>query len=155
MNNLTDDDKRTLRGWWFSVIFMGLVVGLIVFLAYVDIVKENRDILIGIIGMLTGSISSMLAVASGRDPAEVEQLKDELASKEADRAALIARLRDAHIHSQLKSDMLREFQTAIINQLAELRVANRTEEDVKLNQHVAEWLPETKQESTENKSSDT
>jgi hypothetical protein len=36
-----DDDKRTLRGWWFSVIFMGLVVGLIVFLAYVDIVKEN------------------------------------------------------------------------------------------------------------------
>jgi hypothetical protein len=34
-------------------------------------------------------------------------------------------------------------------------VANRTEEDVKLNQHVAEWLPETEQESTENKSSDT
>jgi len=151
----TDDDKRTLRGWWFSVIFMGLVVGLIVFLAYVDIVKENRDILIGIIGMLTGSISSMLAVASGRDPAEVEQLKDELASKEADRAALIARLRDAHINSQLKSDMLREVQTAIINQLADLRVVNRTEEDVKLNQHVAEWLPETEQESTENKSSDT
>lgn len=153
--NSSDDDKRTLRGWWFSVIFMGLVVGLIVFLAYVDIVKENRDILIGIIGMLTGSISSMLAVASGRDPAEVEQLKDDLATKEADRQALIARLRDAHINSQLKSDMLMEMQTAIINQLAELRVANRTEGDVQLNQHVAEWLPDTEQESTEQKSSDT
>ena len=151
----SDDDKRTLRGWWFSVIFMGLVVGLIVFLAYVDIVKENRDILIGIIGMLTGSISSMLAVASGRDPAEVEQLKEDLATKEADRQALIARLRDAHINSQLKSDMLMEMQTAIINQLAELRVANRTEGDVQLNQHVAEWLPDTEQESTEQKSSDT
>jgi len=151
----SDDDKRTLRGWWFSVIFMGLVVGLIVFLAYVDIVKENRDILIGIIGMLTGSISSMLAVASGRDPAEVEQLKDDLATKEADRQALIARLRDAHINSQLKSDMLMEMQTAIINQLAELRVANRTEGDVQLNQHVAEWLPDTEQESTEQKTSDT
>ncbi len=150
-----DDDKRTLRGWWFSVIFMGLVVGLIVFLAYVDIVKENRDILIGIIGMLTGSISSMLAVASGRDPAEVEQLKDDLATKEADRQALIARLRDAHINSQLKSDMLMELQTAMINQLAELRVANRREADVNLNQHVAEWLPDTEQESTEQKSSDT
>ena len=101
-----DEEKRTLRGWWFSVAFMLLVVGLIVFLAYVDIVKENRDILIGIIGMLTGSISSMLAVASGRDPAEVEQLKDDLAIKEADRQALIARLRDAHINSQLKRDML-------------------------------------------------
>lgn len=153
--NSSDDDKRTLRGWWFSVIFMGLVVGLIVFLAYVDIVKENRDILIGIIGMLTGSISSMLAVASGRDPAEVEQLKEDLATKEADRQALIARLRDAHINSQLKSDMLMEMQTAIINQLAELRVANRTEGDVQLNQHVAEWLPDTEQESTEQKSSDT
>lgn len=151
----SDDDKRTLRGWWFSVIFMGLVVGLIVFLAYVDIVKENRDILIGIIGMLTGSISSMLAVASGRDPAEVEQLKDDLATKEADRQALIARLRDAHINSQLKSDMLMELQTAMINQLAELRVANRTEGDVQLNQHVAEWLPDTEQESTEQKTSDT
>ena len=150
-----DDDKRTLRGWWFSVIFMGLVVGLIVFLAYVDIVKENRDILIGIIGMLTGSISSMLAVASGRDPAEVEQLKDDLATKEADRQALIARLRDAHINSQLKSDMLMELQTAMINQLADLRVANRREGDVSLNQHVAEWLPDTEQESTEQKSSDT
>lgn len=137
------------------MIFMGLVVGLIVFLAYVDIVKENRDILIGIIGMLTGSISSMLAVASGRDPAEVEQLKDDIATKEADRQALIARLRDAHINSQLKSDMLMEMQTAIINQLAELRVANRTEGDVQLNQHVAEWLPDTEQESTEQKSSDT
>ena len=151
----SDDDKRTLRGCRSSADIMGLVVGLIVFLAYVDIVKENRDILIGIIGMLTGSISSMLAVASGRDPAEVEQLKDDLATKEADRQALIARLRDAHINSQLKSDMLMELQTAMINQLADLRVMSRREDDVNLNQHVAEWLPDTEQESTEQKSSDT
>mgnify|MGYP003109558449 FL=1 len=150
-----DEEKRTLRGWWFSVVFMGLVVGLIVFLAYVDIVKENRDILIGIIGMLTGSISSMLAVASGRDPAEVEQLRDDLATKEADRQALIARLRDAHINSQLKSDMLMELQTAMINQLAELRVMNRSEGDVSLNKHVAEWIPDTEQDDTEQKDSDT
>ena len=150
-----DEEKRTLRGWWFSVAFMLLVVGLIVFLAYVDIVKENRDILIGIIGMLTGSISSMLAVASGRDPAEVEQLKDDLAIKEADRQALIARLRDAHINSQLKSDMLMELQTAMINQLPELRVMNRSEGDVSLNKHVAEWIPDTEQDDTEQKDSDT
>jgi len=150
-----DEEKRTLRGWWFSVVFMGLVVGLIVFLAYVDIVKENRDILIGIIGMLTGSISSMLAVASGRDPAEVEQLRDELATKEADRQALIARLRDAHINSQLKSDMLMELQTAMINQLAELRVMNREPDDVTLNKQVSEWLPNTEQDDTEQKDSDT
>ena len=53
------------------------------------IVEENRDILIGIIGMLTGSISSMLAIASGRDPSEVEELKDEVKvcfAKEATKA---------------------------------------------------------------------
>lgn len=144
--NIIDEEKRTVRGWWFSVIFMGLVVGLIVFLAKVEIVKENRDVLIGILGMITGSISSMIAVASGRDPAEVDELKDKLASQEADRAALIARLRDAHIHSQLKSDMLMELQTAMINQLADLRVESRSEEDVQLNSHVSEWLPDGEEE---------
>jgi hypothetical protein len=153
--NIIDEEKRTVRGWWFSVIFMGLVVGLIVLLAKVEIVKENRDVLIGILGMITGSISSMIAVASGRDPAEVDELKDKLASQEADRAALIARLRDAHIHSQLKSDMLMELQTAMINQLADLRVESRSEADVTLNSHVSEWLPDDTSEGEEEKPSDT
>ena len=89
--------EKARRGWWASVVFMLLIVSLIVFLTYVKIVDENRDVLIGIIGMLTGSISSMLAIASGRDPSEVEELKDKLASANADRQALISRLRDSQI----------------------------------------------------------
>ena len=104
--NSIDEEKRTLRGWWFSVVYMVLVMGLIWFLARVEIVEKNRDVLIGILGMITGSISSMLAIASGRDPAEVDELKDQLANQEADRAALIARLRDAQIGLQLKNDQL-------------------------------------------------
>ena len=62
---------KAKRGWWFSVFFMILVVGLILFLTYVEIVDKNRDVLVGILGMITGSISSMMAIASGRDPSEV------------------------------------------------------------------------------------
>ena len=56
--------EKARRGWWFSVFFMALVVGLILFLTYVEIVEKNRDVLVGILGMITGSISSMVAIAS-------------------------------------------------------------------------------------------
>jgi ribosomal protein S15P/S13E len=138
---MNEEDKKTKRGWWFSVIFLTLVMGLIVFLARVEIIEKNRDVLIGILGVLTGSISSMLAIASGRDPAEVDELKQELSKQEADRAALIARLRDAHIHSQLKSDQLMHLQLAMIKALTPLDVQVLTEDMVQLNEHVEEWLP--------------
>jgi hypothetical protein len=138
---MNEEDKKTKRGWWFSVIFLTLVMGLIVFLARVEIIEKNRDVLIGILGVLTGSISSMLAIASGRDPAEVDELKQELSKQEADRAALIARLRDAHIHSQLKSDQLMQLQLAMIKALTPLDVKVLSEDMVQLNEHVEEWLP--------------
>ena len=80
----TKSDKAK-RGWWASVVFMFCICELIYFLSTTKIVEENRDILIGIIGMLTGSISSMLAIASGRDPSEVEELKDELKEYKVDK----------------------------------------------------------------------
>ena len=60
--------EKAKRGWWFSVFFMILVVCLIMFLSFVEIQEKNRDVLVGMLGMLTGAISSMLAIASGRDP---------------------------------------------------------------------------------------
>jgi len=147
--NSIDEEKRTLRGWWFSVVYMVLVMGLIWFLARVEIVEKNRDVLIGILGMITGSISSMLAIASGRDPAEVDELKDQLANQEADRAALIARLRDAQIGLQLKNDQLMELQTEMIRQLAGLNVTIKREGGGELNPHVAQWLPNTEQENSD------
>ena len=110
--------EKARRGWWFSVFFMALVVGLILFLTYVEIVDKNRDVLVGILGMITGSISSMVAIASGRDPSEVEDLKDKLSSANADRAALIGRLRDAQIQMQILRDQQSELQQAVIDKLS-------------------------------------
>lgn len=136
---------KARRGWWFSVFFMILVVALIIFLSFVEIQQKNRDVLVGLIGMITGAISSMLAIASGRDPSEVEDLKDKLSSANADRQALIARLRDSQIQMQLLREQIFELQTAVINKLSlfanESPIKTKDESQVILDKHVEEWLP--------------
>jgi len=140
-------DMKAKRGWWFSVMFLLLIVGLILFLTYVKIVDENRDVLVGILGVITGSISSMVAIASGRDPSEVEELKDKLASANADREALIARLRDAQIQMQLKTDQLMELQAAVIDKLSmfsgQKPIKTRSVDQVILDPTVEEWIPKS------------
>ena len=137
--------EKAKRGWWFSVFFMLLVVALIIFLSFVKIVDENRDVLVGLIGMITGAVSSMLAIASGRDPSEVEELKDKLSSANADRSALIARLRDAQIQMQLLREQIFELQNAVIDKLSMFQKDNpiktKTSDQVILHKEVEEWLP--------------
>ena len=138
-------EQKYRRGWWFSVAFLLIVVGLILFLTYVRIVDENRDVLVGILGVITGSISSMMSIASGRDPSEVEELKDKLGKANADQEALIARLRDAQIQLQLKNDQLGELQTAIIDKLSlfsnQRIIKTKSPDQVVLDSKVEEWLP--------------
>ena len=150
--NESDLSEKAKRGWWASVVFMLLIVAPIIFLSYVKIVEENRDILIGIIGMLTGSISSMLAIASGRDPNEMDELKGKLATANADRQALIARLRDAQIQMQLLRTQIFELQTSVIEKLSvfvngEKPIQTHDEHDVRLPEVVQEWLPADKNEA--------
>jgi hypothetical protein len=159
-NKQFTQSEKAKRGWWASVFFMLLIIVLIWFLAKHEIVEKNRDILIGIIGMLTGSISSMLAIASGRDPSEVEELKDKLASANGDRAALIARLRDAQIQMQLLREQIFELQSAVIDKLSIFQgqgvIKTKTEDQVQLKGVVKEWIdPKTKKkEDLETESED-
>ena len=136
---------KSKRGWWFSVFFMILVVGLVLFLTYVEIVEKNRDVLVGILGMITGSISSMMAIASGRDPSEVEELKDKLSAANADRAALIGRLRDAQIQVQLSREQISELQIAVIDKLSmfsgQKPIQTTDPDEVILHPIVEDWLP--------------
>ena len=138
-------DVKARRGWWFSVMFLLLIVGLILFLTYVKIVDENRDVLVGILGVITGSISSMVAIASGRDPSEVEELKDKLASANSDREALIARLRDAQIQMQLLREQIFELQTAVIDKLSifsgQKAIKTKSTDQVILDPTIEEWIP--------------
>lgn len=137
--------EKAKRGWWFSVFFMLLVVCLIIFLSFVKIQEDNRDVLVGLIGMITGAVSSMLAIASGRDPSEVEELKDKLSSANADRAALIARLRDCQIQLQLKNEQIFEIQNAVIEKLSmfsnEKIIKTKETNKVILHPDIESWMP--------------
>lgn len=150
--------EKAKRGWWASVVFMILICILIWFLAKHEIQEKNRDILIGIIGMLTGSISSMLAIASGRDPSEVEELKDKLATANGDRAALIARLRDAQIQMQLLREQIFELQSAVIDKLSIFHgqpvITKKTEEQVELKGVVSQWIDPKKEKKKEQENED-
>ena len=141
-------EYKLKKGWWFSVFFLLLVVLLVLFLAFVDIVDKNRDVLVGILGVITGSISSMIAIASGRDPSEVEELKDKLGKANADREALIARLRDAQIQMQLLREQINSLQLAIIENLTSLsKIKEVNQADIKLNETVEKWLPKKEDEN--------
>ena len=137
--------EKAKRGWWFSVIFMILVVCLIMFLAFIPLQQDNRDIIVGMIGMITGAISSMLSIAAGRDPSEVEELKDKLSAANADRAALIGRLRDSQIQMQLLREQIFELQTAVIDKLSFFQgqspIKTKDRSQVILHEEVEEWLP--------------
>ena len=136
---------KAKRGWWFSVLFLLVIVGLVGFLSMHKIQKDNKDILVGILGVLTGSISSMMAIASGRDPAEVDELKDKLSAANADRAALISRLRDAQIQLELRTQQICELQEAVVEKLSlfsgEDVIKTKDPNNVILPSKVEEWLP--------------
>jgi len=145
------DDKKTFgqnekakKGWMFSVFFLCFVIIMILFLCFIPINQDNRDVIIGMIGTITGSIGSMIAIASGRDPSEIEDLKESLAKSDADRQALISRLRDAQIQLQILRDQITDLQSAMISELSILSGKNigtkKTEEEVVLHKDVKDWL---------------
>lgn len=147
-------DEKT-KGWWFSVLFMVLILGLIVFLSFFQIVDSNRELLIGALGILTGQIPSMLTIASGRSPEEINELKDKLSQANADRVALISRLRDAQIQLQMKSDQLFEIQNALIEKLSifaggEKLVKTKDDTNVILDKNIENWMPKVSKEEKEN-----
>jgi len=149
MNDL--QEYKLKRGWWFSVFFLILVVLLILFLAFIDIVEKNRDVVVSILGVITGSISSMVAIASGRDPSEVEELKELLSKANADREALIARLRDAQIQKTIIRDQMTRLHESIIDRLTELSTGQPIKkEEVQLDPTVEEWLPKEKAKDEKN-----
>jgi hypothetical protein len=137
--------EKAKKGWMFSVFFLILILCLVMFLSYVPLQADNRDVIVGIIGTITGSIGSMIAIAAGRDPAEIDELKDQLAKSEGDRMALIARLRDSQIQMQLLREQIFELQNAVINKLSifvdENPIKVKKTNEVKLHSDVEKWLP--------------
>ena len=109
---------KARRSWTASLIFLFMIIGLILFLTYVEIPDKNKDIVTSIIGMIIGSISTAISIFVGRDPDDIKELKDAINSLNSDRTALIERLRDAQLDKEVLRRQLDHLQAKIIERLS-------------------------------------
>lgn len=138
-------EEKERRGWWFSIFFFIVIISLVIFLSYVDVKDSNRDVLVGLFGVLFGNIPHMITIASGRSPEELEEIKEKLSAANSDRAALIARLRDAQIQMQLLREQIFELQSAVINKLSIFTnnnpIKTLNKDNISLHEDVEAWIP--------------
>lgn len=132
---------KSVRSWIASLCFLMLVVGLICFLTFVQIPNENKDIITGIVGMIVGSISSSIAIFTGRDPDDLKTLKEEIVNLNEDRSSLISRLRDAQIDKDILRKQLEHLQSEIITRLSIFVGQEKLRVVGKVPQEIESWIP--------------
>lgn len=138
------------RSWLASFVFLTLIVGLIFFLTLMEIPSKNKDLITSIIGMIVGSISTVISIFVGRDPDDVKVLKESVAELNGDRNALIERLRDAQLDKETLRKQLEGLQGQVIDRLSifvgEHNLKALGGKNVRLSPEVERWMP--KQQKT-------
>tara|TARA_A200000159_G_C7332939_1_gene343761 strand:- start:1346 stop:1732 length:387 start_codon:yes stop_codon:yes gene_type:complete len=104
-------NNKELRGYLGAGIIFFLVMGLLLFLAFVEIPDKNNDIFKVIVGMLVGSLSVVVYTFIGKNPEEVANLtaKNESLEKQVN---LMVEDKDK------VEKLLRDLQTEVIEKLA-------------------------------------
>lgn len=110
--------KKDTRNFIGSMVIFSLMVGLLIFLAFVEIPSSNNDTFKLIIGMITGSLSVVMYTIVGKDTGEVEALKSENTSLKEKNEALTERV--DHLE-----EMFLTLQSQIIGRLSELTQKNK------------------------------
>ena len=142
MSWFSDKGKRS---WVASLIFLVMVIGLIFFFTYMHIPDKNKDVIVGIVGMIIGSISSMISIFSGRDPDDIKELKEEIIKLNDDRSTLISRLRDAQLDKEHLRKQLQALQTEVISRLSIFvgieNLMKIGKIDEKSKKEIEKWIP--------------
>ena len=104
-------NNKELRGYLGAGIIFFLVMGLLLFLAFVEIPDKNNDIFKVIVGMLVWSLSVVVYTFIGKNPEEVANLtaKNESLEKQVN---LMVEDKDK------VEKLLRDLQTEVIEKLA-------------------------------------
>lgn len=136
---------KAKRSWVASFIFLIMIIGLIFFFTYMHIPDKNKDVIVGIVGMIIGSISSMISIFSGRDPDDIKELKEEIIKLNDDRSTLISRLRDAQLDKEHLRIQLQSLQTEVISRLSIFvgieNLMKIGKIDEKSKKEIEKWLP--------------
>jgi len=103
--------NKELRGYIGAATVFAMVMGLLLFLAFKEIPDTNNDIFKVIVGMLVGSLSVVIYTFIGKNPEEVESLKEKNEALEDKVAGMV-------IEKDKLEALLRDTQTEIIDKLA-------------------------------------
>ena len=136
---------KAKRSWVASLIFLIMIIGLIFFFTYMHIPDKNKDVIVGIVGMIIGSISSMISIFSGRDPDDIKELKEEIIKLNDDRSTLISRLRDAQMDKENLRIQLQTLQHEVISRLSIFvgieNLMKIGKIDSKSKKEIEKWIP--------------
>ncbi len=70
------DIGKDIRNYAGALGIFLVVIGLLFFLSYNTIPNENKDLFVSIVGVISGSLSVILFTIIGRNPNEVQDLKN-------------------------------------------------------------------------------
>mgnify|MGYP003132923126 FL=1 len=70
------DIAKELRNYVGALGIFVVVIGLLFFLSFHQIPTENKDLFVSIVGVISGSLSVILFTIIGRNPNEVQELKN-------------------------------------------------------------------------------
>jgi len=101
---------KEIRHYIGAIAIFIFVIGILIFLAFNEIPKMNKDVVVSIIGMIVGSLSVVIMTVIGRNPDEVNDLKKENTKLSSKNESLINQ------KDELEK-MLITIQTNIIDQL--------------------------------------
>jgi ABC-type enterochelin transport system permease subunit len=102
---------KELRGYLGAGTIFFLVMGLLLFLAFVEIPDKNNDIFKVIVGMLVGSLSVVVYTFIGKNPEEVANLT-------AKNESLENQIKQSIIEKDKIEKLLRDLQNEVIEKLA-------------------------------------
>lgn len=111
MGMLSVFKDKELRGYLGAGTIFFLVMGLLLFLAFVEIPDKNNDIFKVIVGMLVGSLSVVVYTFIGKNPEEVATLQSKNESLEKQVEQVIE-------EKDKIEKMLRDLQNEVIEKLA-------------------------------------
>jgi hypothetical protein len=103
--------EKELRGYLGSMVVFLLVISLLLFLAFIEIPTTNNDVFKLVLGVIAGSLSTVMLTISGRDSSEVENLKID------NQKLIIENIELSKRVDQLES-MFRDLQGKVIDKLA-------------------------------------
>ena len=82
MNIPSNGRAKALRSYFGSLIILLFIIGIIVVFIQFPVLDTNKEVVMMLVGTLAASLSMVVSTLTGRDPHDVDALKNSIENKE-------------------------------------------------------------------------